>query len=69
MAFKLSNKAYDILKYLCLIVIPALTTLYVTLDSIFGWGFGDVVAKVSAAVCVCIGGLIGISTAQYNRAQ
>lgn len=69
MAFKLSNKAYDILKYLCLIVIPALTTLYVTLDTIFGWGFGDVVAKVSAAVCVCIGGIIGVSTAQYNRAQ
>jgi hypothetical protein len=54
---------------LVLIVIPALTTLYVTLDSIFGWDFGDVVAKVSAAVCVCIGGLIGISTAQYNRMQ
>jgi O-antigen/teichoic acid export membrane protein len=69
MAFKMSNKLYDALKYLVLIVIPALTTLYVTLDSIFGWGFGDVVAKVSAAVCVCIGGLIGISTAQYNRMQ
>lgn len=69
MAFKMSNKLYDALKYLVLIVIPALTTLYVTLDSIFGWGYGDVVAKVSAAVCVCIGGLIGISTAQYNRAQ
>ena len=50
MAFKLSNKAYDILKYLCIIVIPALTTLYVTLDTIFGWGFGDTVAKVSSAV-------------------
>jgi len=69
MAFKLSNRCYDILKYLCLIVIPAVTTLFVTLDSIFGWGYGDIVAKVSAAVCVCIGGLIGISTAQYNRLQ
>ena len=67
MAFKLSNKAYDILKYLCLICIPALTTLYVTLDTIFGWGYGDTVAKVSVAVCTCIGGLIGISTAQYNK--
>lgn len=67
MAFKLSNKCYDFLKYLCLICIPALTTLYVTLDTIFGWGYGDIVAKVSVAVCTCIGGLIGISTAQYNK--
>ena len=65
----LSNKAYDILKWACLVAVPALTTLYVTLDSIFGWGFGDVVAKVSAAVCVCIGGIIGVSTAQYNAQQ
>lgn len=69
MAFKLSNKAYDILKYLCLICIPALSTLFVTLDTIFGWGYGDIVAKVSVAVCTCIGGLIGISTAQYNAQQ
>ena len=62
----LSDKTYLILKWLCLIVLPALTTLFVTLDSIFGWGFGDIVAKVSSAVCVCIGGIIGISTAQYN---
>lgn len=63
---KLSNRLYDILKWICLILIPALTTLYVTLDSIFGWGYGSIVAKVSSAVCVCIGGIIGISTAQYN---
>lgn len=66
---KLTNRAYDILKWLCLICIPALTTLYVTLDTIFGWGCGDIVAKVSVAVCTCIGGLIGISTAQYNKEQ
>ena len=65
----LSNKAYDILKWACLVAIPALTTLYVILDTIFAWGYGDIVAKVSVAVCTCIGGLIGISTAQYNRMQ
>lgn len=64
---KLTNKAYDILKWLCLVCIPAVSTLFVTLDSIFGWGYGDTVAKVSVAVCTCIGGLIGISTAQYNK--
>jgi len=65
----LPNKVYDVLKWAVCIAIPALTTLYVTLDAIFGWGCGDIVAKVSAAVCVCLGGLIGISTAQYNKEQ
>jgi hypothetical protein len=33
------------------------------------WGYGDTVAKVSAAVCALIGGLIGISSAQYYKAN
>lgn len=65
----LPNSWYDFLKWACLVAIPALSTLYVTLDTIFGWGYGDIVAKVSVAVCTCIGGLIGISTAQYNKEQ
>lgn len=66
---KMSNKLYDTLKWLCLICIPTFTTFFVTLDSIFGWGYGDTVAKVSAAVCALIGGLIGISSAQYYKAN
>ena len=65
----LSNKVYDIMKQVVIIVIPACTTFYVTLDTIFGWGFGDTVAKVSAAVCTLLGALLGISSAQYYKAQ
>lgn len=63
----LSNKVYDVLKSLVTVAIPACTTFYVTLDSIFGWGFGDTVAKVSAAVCTLLGSLMGISSANYYR--
>lgn len=65
----ISNKLYDWLKWTALVFIPAVTTLYVTLDAIFAWGYADTVAKISAALCTCIGGLIGISTAQYNAQQ
>lgn len=64
---KLSDNVYDILKSMCLIWIPACTTFFVTLDSIFGWGYGDVVAKVSAALCTLIGSLIGLSSATYYK--
>lgn len=63
----LSNKVYDVLKALVTVAIPACTTFYVTLDSIFGWGYGDTVAKVSAAVCTLLGSLMGISSANYYR--
>ena len=65
----LSNKVYDTLKWVVIIAIPALTTFYVTLDAIFGWGLGDTVAKVSSAVCTLIGALLGISSAQYYKAE
>jgi len=63
----LSNKMYDTLKSLDLVWLPALTTFYVTLDSIFGWGYGDIVAKVSAALCTLIGSLLGLSSSTYYR--
>lgn len=34
---KLNNKVYDVLKWIALIVIPALATAYVSLAAIWGW--------------------------------
>lgn len=64
---KLSDKVYNVLKWVVLICIPAFTSAYVGLDSLFKWGYGDIVAKVSAIICTLIGALIGISTAEYNK--
>ena len=66
---KLPDKVYLILKWLVLICFPALTTAYVGLDKLFGWGYAAEVAQVSAIVCTLIGALIGISTAQYYQDQ
>ncbi len=65
----LSNKLFDALKWLTLVGIPALTTAYVGLSSIWGWPYADQVAKTSAVVCVLLGSLLGISTIQYNKAK
>lgn len=66
---KLSNKAYDIMKWLVLVCIPALTTAYVGLDKLFGWGCAAEVAQVSAIVCTLMGALLGISTAEYRKTE
>lgn len=63
----ISNKAYDILKWIALIALDALGVCYKTLAAIWGWPFGDEVLATCAAVSLCIGTLLGISTAQYNK--
>ena len=63
----LSNQTYDILKWVVMIAIPALTTAYVGLAAVWGWPYATEVAKTSAVLCTLLGALLGISTAEYNR--
>lgn len=64
---KLNDKTYDILKWLVIICIPALATAYVGLAGIWGWPLADAVSKTANVVCVLLGALLGISSAQYNK--
>lgn len=64
---KLPDKIYDVLKWVTMIVLPALATAYVGLASIWGWPYADEVAKTTAVICTLLGALLGISTAQYNK--
>ena len=63
----LSNKVYDVLKWVVMIAIPAATTAYVGLSDVWGWPYATEVAKTSAVICTLLGALLGISTAQYNK--
>lgn len=65
---KLNNKIYDILKWICMIVSPALCTLLVTLVSLWGWAIPiEAIVGTITAVTTFIGVLIGISTHNYNK--
>ena len=66
---KLPDKIYDVLKWVTMIVLPALATAYVGLAAIWGWPFADEVAKTTAVICTLLGALLGISTAQYNKQE
>ena len=48
----LSNKVYDVLKWIVMIAIPAATTAYVGLSGVWGWPYATEVAKTSAVVCL-----------------
>lgn len=66
---KLSNKVYDVLKWVTLVCIPALSTAYVGLSAVWGWPYATEVAKTAVVICTLLGALLGISTAQYNKKE
>lgn len=65
----MSNKAYDILKWIALVVLPALGTLYFALASIWGLPYGQEVVGTITAIDTFLGALLGISSVQYKRGQ
>lgn len=67
MKMRLPDQVYTILKWITMIVLPALATAYVGLSAIWGWPYADEVAKTTAVICTLLGALLGISTAQYNK--
>ena len=66
---RISDKVYDVLKWVTMIVLPALATAYVGLAAVWGWPWAEEVAKTSAVVCTLLGALLGISTAEYRKEQ
>lgn len=62
----LSDRVYRILKWLCIVALPALGTLWFTLSSIWNWPYGEAVLGTISAIATFIGVLIGVSTIQYN---
>jgi hypothetical protein len=66
---KINDKLYDVLKWVVMIVLPALSTAYVGLAAVWGWPLADEVAKSCSVVCVLLGALLGISTAEYNKTK
>ena len=65
---KMSNKVYDVLKYIALILLPALGTLYFALAKIWGFPYAAEVVGTISAVDAFLGALLKISTDNYNKA-
>ncbi len=63
----MSNRAYDILKWTAMVLLPALGTLYFALAGIWNLPMGEQVVGTVTAVDTFLGVLLGISTAQYNK--
>jgi hypothetical protein len=65
----LSNKQYDILKWVAQILLPALGTLYFALAGIWGFPFGEQVVGTITAIDTFLGVILGISSANYKKEE
>lgn len=63
----LSDKTYSLLKWVALILFPALGTLYFALAGIWGLPFGEQIVGTITAIDTFLGAILGISTNNYKK--
>ena len=63
----MSNKTYDILKWIAMYLLPALGTLYFTLSGIWGFPYGEQIVGTITALDTFLGVILGISQVSYNK--
>lgn len=63
----MTNKTYDVLKYVALIALPALATFVLAVGKIWGVENVDMVAATITATGVFLGTLLQVSSANYKK--
>lgn len=63
----MSNKIYDVLKYIALIVLPAIGTLYFAVAGIWCLPYGEQIVGTITAIDTFLGALLGIASSKYNK--
>lgn len=65
----MKNKHYDILKWVAIIVIPALAVLVGQVGNAFNWEFTKVTVEVINAIALFLGTILGVSNYNYKKEQ
>ena len=66
---KMSNKTYDILKWIALTGLPAVTTFYGVVGATCGITHTQEVLTIAVAFDTMLGTMLGISSAQYRKVE
>lgn len=64
---KISNKVYDVLKWIAQYLLPALGTLYFALSTIWSFPYGEQVVGTITAIDAFLGAILGLSSATYYK--
>ena len=64
---KISNRTFDVLKWVITVFLPAVTALYLTLANIWGWEYSEAIGATLAAVITFGSTILGISSINYQK--
>ena len=64
----MNNKTYDVLKWIAQYLVLSLATLYFAIAQVWGLPYGEQIVGTITAIDTFLGVILGISTAQYNKA-
>ena len=67
MNFKINDKLYDILKWVAMLLLPALAVLVKSVFAIWNIPYGEEISTTIIAVDLFLGTILGISTIQYKK--
>lgn len=65
----MTNKTYDVLKYIAQIVLPALGALYAALSPLWNLPYAEAIVGTIAAIDAFLGALLQISSSQYYKKE
>lgn len=66
---KISNKVYDVLKWIAQYLLPAIGTLYFALAGIWNLPYGEQVVGTITAIDTFLGVVLGIASNTYNKKE
>lgn len=66
---KMKNEVYDVLKWVAMLLLPALATLVATVGSIWGLPYADQISQTIVAVNAALAMVLGISTINYKAGE
>jgi len=65
----MSNKMYDLLKWIAQILLPAIGTLYFAIAQIWGLPYSEQIVGTITALDAFLGAVLGVSTKAYREEQ
>lgn len=66
---KLSNSAFDVLKWIAILLLPSLATLVAVIFKIWNLPYGNEIAQTITALATFLGAILGISSVQYKKGE
>lgn len=67
MNFIFDDNTYNLLKWIAMIVLPALGALYFGLASIWGLPYGQEIVGTITVIDTFLGAILGISSSNYSK--